>query len=122
MLVQTPTCHVTLNRDNPGKPWAVDLTAGFVPADGIVHCENWVSTTREELRQLLTGLGVNGIQLAIRETTNGEAHSRTLSATPDEILMRVTEASGPIELSLVILGCTGPEMADRIEAIRLVQV
>jgi hypothetical protein len=122
MLVQTPTCHLTLNRDDPGKPWAVDLTAGFVPADGIVHCETWVTTSREELRDLLAALGVNGIQLSPRETTGGEAHGLTLPASTDTVLAQVGGASGPLELSLVVLGCTGPEMAGRIEAVRLVAV
>lgn len=122
MLVQVSTCHVTLNRDDPAKPWSVDLTAGFVPADGIVHCENWVVSTREELKHLLTVLGVNGIQIVLRETTAGEAHSRTQPAAPEEILKQVQEARGPVELSLVVLGCTGPEMAERVESLRSVAV
>jgi hypothetical protein len=120
MLVQTSTCHVTLNRDDAGRPWAADLTAGFVPDDGIVHCESWAATTREELGLLLSGLGVNGIQLALREVTDGEAHSRTLPATAEEILSQLGAVTGPVELSLVVLGCTGPEMKSRIEALRLV--
>ncbi len=122
MLVQTPTCHVTLNREDPGRPWAVDLTAGFVPDDGIVHCESWFATTREELRHLLAGLGVNGLQLSPRESTGIEAHGQTLPATPDEILARVSGTPGAVELSLVVLGCTGPAMAERIESLRLVPV
>ena len=122
MLVQTPTCHVTLNREDPGRPWAVDLTAGFVPADGIVHCETWFASTRDELRHLLAGLGVNGLQLPPTESTGPEAHGRTLPATVDEVLARVSGAPGTVELSLLVLGCTGPAMAERIEALRLVPV
>jgi len=122
MIVQTPTCHLTLIRDDPGKAWAVELTAGFVPADGIVHCETWGTASREELRNLLSALGVNGIQLSPRETTGGEAHGLTLPASPDSILVQVAGTPTPLELSLVVLGCTGPEMAGRIEAVRLVAV
>ena len=122
MLVQTPTCHLTLNREDPGRPWAVDLTAGFVPEDGIVHCETWATASREELRGLLSALGVNGIHLSPLETAGGEAHGVTLPATPDTVLAQVGGAPGPLEISLVVLGCTGPEMAGRIEAVRLVAV
>ena len=120
MLVQTPTCHLTLNREDPAKPWAADLTAGYVPADGIVHCETWFTSSREELNGLLTALGVNGIQLSPREATEGDTPFRTLAVTPDEVLARIAGAPGRLELSLVVLGCTGPEMEARIESVRLV--
>jgi hypothetical protein len=120
MFVQTPTCHLTLVRESPAKPWAADLTAGYVPADGIVHCETWYAATREELQALLTGLGVNGIQLSPREAAEGDAPFRTFPVTPAEVLSRIAAAPGRLELSLVVLGCTGPEMEARIESVRLV--
>jgi hypothetical protein len=121
MLVQSPTCHVNLVRENPERPWAVDLTAGFVPADGIVHYESFAAASRAELAHLLSALGVNGIQVSLRETTGGEAHSRIVRSSPDEIAARLSDPALR-EMSLVVLGCTGHEMARKLAELRPVSV